>query len=323
MGKSFKVFVTRKIPAVGLRILEEAGYQVTVYSGDEPISHQALKEAVQEVDALICLLSDVIDQEILLNAPHLKVIANYAVGYNNIDIETATQKKIFVTNTPDVLTAATANLTWALILAVSRRVVEADRFVRAGRFEGWEPELFLGTEVSGKTLGIVGAGRIGQAVGRRAVGFDMNITYTAHNRKETFEQQTAAKFLDLDTLLKQSDYVTLHCPLTSETHHLLNEDRIFSIKKGAFLINTARGAVVDEEALAKALRQGHLAGAGLDVYEHEPEVHPDLLILPNVVVLPHIGSATHETRNKMAQMVAENVVSVLEKGRALNPVNVF
>ncbi len=323
MQKNFTVAVTRKIPDVGLQILKDKGYQVKVYREQGTISREELKEAVAQSDALICLLADRIDKEILSFAKTLKVIANYAVGYNNIDVEEATRRGIFVTNTPDILTPATADLTWALILAVSKRIVEADRFLRSGKFKGWEPELMLGTDVTGKTLGIVGAGRIGQAVGQRAVGFEMNILYTANTPKPDFEKRTGAQFVSLDSLLAEADFVSLHCPLTPQTHHLLDEKRLFSMKKGAILINTARGPVVDEAALVKALKSGHLWGAGLDVFEHEPQVHPELLKLNNVVLLPHIGSATVETRNEMARMVANNVVAVLETGKPLNPVNLI
>jgi len=323
MEKNFEVLITRKIPEIGIDLLKAAGYKVTVNENDQPLPRVELLESIEKFDALVCMLSDKIDKEVLDRAKRLKVIANYAVGYNNIDIEEATRRKIFVTNTPDVLTAATADLAWALLLAVSRRVVEADHFLRQGKFKGWAPELLLGTEVSGKTLGIVGAGRIGQAVGHRALGFDMKILYYSRQPKPEFEQATGAHFLALDELLATADFVSLHCPLTPETHHLLNEERIFAMKKGAILINTARGPVVDEKALVKALKKRHLAGAGLDVFENEPEVHPELLSLNNVVVLPHIGSATVETRSEMARMVAKNVISALEKGVPVNPVNSF
>ncbi|MHB2154972.1 2-hydroxyacid dehydrogenase [Calditrichota bacterium GD2] len=323
MNNRFKVFITKKIPRAGIELLEQKGYQVTVHPEDIPISRAELEKAVAEYDALICLLSDTIDKEILSKARKLKVIANYAVGYNNIDVQEAAKRKIFVTNTPDVLTAATADLTWALILAVSRRVVEADRFLRKGQFKGWQPELLLGMEIKGKTLGIVGAGRIGQAVARRAIGFEMNIVYHSTQSKPAFEEETNARYLSLDELVEVADIVSLHCPLTPQTVHLLNKERIFAMKKGAILINTARGPVVDEEALVAALKKGHLFGAGLDVFEHEPEVHPELLKLNNVVLLPHIGSATVETRDEMARMAARNVISVLEKNEAVNPVNFF
>ncbi len=321
MSKPFRVFATQKIPEPGFELLRQQGYQLEIYSGESPLDKQELIKHVKTADALITLLSDRIDRTIMEAAPNLKVIANYAVGYNNIDIAAASELGIVVTNTPDVLTPATADLTWALLLAVSKRVVEGDAFVRSGKFKGWKPELLLGHDVTGKTIGIIGAGRIGQAVGRRATGFEMKVLYTARSAKPEFEKQTGAQKVDLEELLKASDFVSLHCPLTPETHHLLSEEKLRMMKPGAILINTARGAVVDEQALVKVLKEGHLAGAGLDVYENEPEVHPELLKLSNVVLLPHVGSATTETRNEMARMVARNIIGVLEEGRPVNPVN--
>lgn len=318
---AFKVLVTYKIPDAGLDLLRERGYVLDVNERGQYLEKTEIIQRISDCDALVCLLSDKIDREIIDAAPRLKVIANYAVGFNNIDVQYATQRGIFVTNTPDVLTPATADLTWALLMAVSKRVVEADRYVREGRFTGWQPELFLGADVTGKTLGIIGAGRIGQAVGRRAVGFEMKILYHARSPKPDFEAQTGAQKVALEVLLAQSDFVSLHCPLTDETYHLLDEARLQSMKRGAILINTARGPIVDEQALIKLLRQGHLAGAGLDVYEQEPFVPEELRALPNVVLLPHIGSATTETRSEMSRMVARNVISVLEQGKAVHPVN--
>ncbi len=315
-----KVLITGPIPEAGIELLRKKGYKLDLNNKDQALSHEEIAQRAKNVHAILPLLSDKIDRDILSRARELKVIANYAVGYNNIDIEFARSRGIMVTNTPDILTPATADLTWALILAVTKRVVEGDRFVRKGLFEGWKPQLLLGGDVSGKTLGIIGAGRIGQAVGRRAVGFNMPILYFSRSRKEQFEQETGARKVGLDQLLQDSDIISLHCPITEETHHLLNTDNIFTIKKGAYLINTARGAVIDEQALVQALQQKHLAGAGLDVYEFEPKVNPALLSMNQVVLLPHLGSGTVETRNEMARMAARNVISVLETGRALNPV---
>ncbi len=318
---SFCVLITRKIPDAGIKLLREKGYRLIINDRDRPLSRDELKTMIRDCDGVITLLSDTMDKEIIDAAPNLKVIANYAVGYNNIDINYATRRSIRVTNTPDVLTPATADLAWALLMAVSKRIVEADAYVRAGKFKGWAPELFLGHEVTGKTLGIIGAGRIGQAVGRRAKGFEMTLLYHSRSPKPNFEAETGARRVSLDELLASSDFVSLHCPLTEETHHLLNEQRLKSMKKGSILINTARGPVVDETALVQALKHGPLAGAGLDVYEHEPQVHPELLKMKNVVLLPHIGSATTETRNEMARMVARNIIAVLEQGKPVNPVN--
>ncbi len=318
---AYRILITRKIPDAGIRLLQEKGYELEINLRDHPLDRETLKEKIRHCHGIIALLSDSIDKEIIDVAPQLKIIANYAVGYNNIDVAYATKRGIWVSNTPDVLTAATADLAWALLMAVSKRIVEADAYVRAGKFKGWAPELFLGHDVSGKTLGIIGAGRIGQAVGRRARGFEMTILYHSGSRKPEFERQNGAQYVSLDELLARSDFVSLHCPLTKKTRHLLNAPRLKSMKTGSILINTARGAVVDEAALVRALKQGPLAGAGLDVYEHEPQIHQELLTLKNVVLLPHIGSATVETRNEMARMAARNVISVLESGKAINPVN--
>ncbi len=317
----FCILITRKIPDAGIKLLQEKGYKLKINLQDRPLTKQELQEKIRDCDGVISLLSDTIDKEIIDAAPRLKVIANYAVGYNNIDVQYASARNIWVTNTPDVLTPATADLAWALLMAVSKRIVEADAFVRAGKFKGWAPELLLGHDVTGKTLGIIGAGRIGQAVGRRARGFDMQLLYHSRHPKPKFEAETGAHHAALDELLRMSDFVSLHCPLTQETYHLLNAQRLNSMKPGSILINTARGAVVDEAALVQALKEGPLAGAGLDVYEHEPQIHPELLKMSNVVLLPHIGSATTETRNEMARMVARNVIGVLEQGQAVNPVN--
>ena len=320
---SFCVLITRKIPDAGIKLLREKGYKLIINDQDRPLTRDELKSMIRDCDGIISLLSDTINKEIMDAAPNLKVIANYAVGYNNIDIDYATHRGIRVTNTPDVLTPATADLAWALLMAVSKRIVEADAFVRARKFKGWAPELFLGYDVTGQTLGIIGAGRIGQAVGRRAKGFEMTLLYYSKSQKPDFETETGARWVPLDELLASSDFVSLHCPLTEETYHLLDEQRLKSMKKGSILINTARGPVVDEKALVQVLKHGPLAGAGLDVYEHEPQVHPELLKMKNVVLLPHIGSATTETRNEMARMVARNIIAVLEQGKPVNPVNMI
>ncbi len=319
MGKH-KVLITARIPDTGIQMLQEKGYEVEVLDEEAENITALIGEKIQFADAVLPLLSHKIDKDLIARAPNLKVIANYAVGYNNIDVEYARSRGIVVTNTPDILTPATADLTWALILAVSKRIVEGDALVRSGQFKGWRPKLLLGEDVSGKTLGIIGAGRIGQAVGRRAVGFGMRILYFSPNPKPEFERETKAELVALETLLAESDFISLHCPLTEQTHHLLHAGNMSQIKRGAYLINTSRGAVVEEKALVDMLRIGHLAGAGLDVYEFEPLVSKELLEMKNVVLLPHIGSATVETRNEMARMAARNIISVLEKGKALHPV---
>jgi glyoxylate reductase len=317
---TFNVFITRKIAESATQLLQARGYTVDMPAEDNELSHKQLKTRVAGVDALIPLLSDTIDREIMDNAPKLKIIANYAVGFNNIDVAYARSKKIMVTNTPEVLTDATADLTWTLLLGVTRRIVEGDRFCREGRFSGWGPLLLLGGDVAGKTLGIIGAGRIGQAVGYRARGFRMNMLYSDPQARLQFEKECAAKRVSTEELLTRSDFISLHCPLNEQTRHLINAQNIFSIKKGAYLINTARGPLIEEQALVKALQQDHLGGAGLDVYEFEPRISDALLGLSNVVLLPHIGSATLKTRSDMARIAAQNVINFLEKGQALTPV---
>ena len=318
----FKVFVTRKILEEGLNMLKER-YDVEVSDYDGVIPREMLLEKVKGVDALVSLLTDNIDAEVMDAAgPNLKIIANYAVGYNNIDVEEATKRGIMVTNTPGVLTETTADFAWTLLMAIARRVVEADRFVREGKFRGWEPMLLIGTDVHGATLGIVGFGRIGQAMARRALGFNMRVLYYNNARvDEQIEKELKATFVDLPTLLKESDFVTLHVPLTKETHHLIGEKELKMMKKDAYLINTARGPVVDEKALVKALKEGWIKGAALDVFENEPEVEPELLKLDNVVLAPHIASASYATRSKMSVMVAENVIKALSGEVPPNLVN--
>ncbi len=305
------VFLTRRIPEDGLRILRDAGLDVNIFEEDRQPTKEEIIEGVRDANALISLLSDAIDREVMDSAPKLKVIGNYAVGYNNIDVDYAKKRGIVVVNTPGVLTETTADLAFALILAAARRVVEGDRFMRDGRFRGWEPMLLLGKEVYGATLGIVGAGRIGQAVARRAKGFNMRILYYSRTRKPDFEKEIGAEYRDLDDLLRESDIITLHVPLTPETRHLIGEREFAMMKDGAILVNTARGEVVDEDAMIRALKSGKLFSAGLDVFYGEPQVNPELFKLKNVVLTPHIGSATEKTRRRMAEMVCRDVVRVL------------
>jgi len=307
-----KVFVTYKIPEVGLKLLCER-YEVEVNLEDRFLSSEEITRRANDADALVTLLADRIDRHVIETLQRVKIIANYAVGFDNIDIEAAKEKGIVVTNTPGVLTDATADLAIALLLAVTRRIVEADEFVREGKFTSWKPELFLGPSLQGKQLGIVGLGRIGTAVAIRAKAFGMRVVYYKKRRlSEEEENRLGVSYMDLDELLSSSDFISLHVPFTSETHHLIDEKRINMMKPTAVLINTARGAVVDEKALMEALIDRRIWGAGLDVYEFEPRVPEKLKALDNVVLLPHIGSATVETREKMAIMVAENVIAVLE-----------
>ena len=311
---SFYIYVTRKIPEAGLRLLQEQ-FNVEVYGGKSPVPRKTLEEAVAGADGLVCLLSDVIDAPLLDKAARLKIVANYAVGYNNIDIEAARQRGVMVTYTPGVLTNATAELAFALIITLTRRIRQADRFTRQGRFVGWDPLLFLGDELAEKTLGIIGMGRIGADLAAKCRAFGMSVIY--HNRgrvDEATEAALAARWTALEELLSEADIISIHAPLNASTRHLLNAKSMEKIKPGAFLINTARGEIVEEAALVEALQTGRLKGAGLDVYEKEPAVTPELMALDNVVLLPHIGSATAETRDNMAVMVAENVIAALSNG---------
>jgi lactate dehydrogenase-like 2-hydroxyacid dehydrogenase len=309
---SWKVFVSRRIPEPGIRYLEDAGLEVEVYAKNQAIPRNELLEMIPLYDALLSVLTEQVDEELLEKAGRLKIVANYAVGYNNIDITACTQRGIAITNTPDVLTSATADLAFTLILAMAKRIVEGDNLTRRGLFKGWGPLLLLGADVSGKILGIIGAGRIGSAVARRATGFDMKILYHDTKQNRELEKKCDAKFVSLDELLDISDFISLHVPLNENTRHLINMNRLRQMKTGAYLINTSRGPVVDENALVTALREKIIAGAGLDVFEEEPLLAPGLTELPNTVLLPHIASATVETRTKMALMAAENIVNMAQ-----------
>ncbi|MCK5032432.1 MAG: D-glycerate dehydrogenase, partial [Calditrichia bacterium] len=305
----------------GIDLLIENGFDVDVYTEDKPIPIKVLLEKVENIDALLPLLTDSISAEIIEKGNKLKIIANYAAGFNNIDLEAATVREIVVTNTPGVLTEATADLTWALIMAVSKRIVEGDEFTRAGKFTGWGPLLFLGGEITGKTLGIVGAGRIGTAVAQRAFGFNMNILYTDGNKNDIIENKLKGKKVELDELLKNSNFISLHVPLTERTFHLIDKEEFQKMKNTAYMINTSRGPVINESALVNALQNNQIAGAGLDVYENEPELKEDLIRLKNTVLLPHIGSATLEARTKMAIMAATNIISYFEGKKPPNIIN--
>jgi glyoxylate reductase len=298
-----KIFVTYPLADSVIQKLK-AHCDVSINSERRLLSPVELRQHCQGKDGVLCLLTDIFDKATIEACPSLKIISNNAVGINNIDLDAAKLRKIAVCNTPGVLTEATANLTLALILAVTRRVVEADAFVRAGHFTGWSPDLFLGIDLQGKTLGIVGLGRIGMAVAQRAAAFNMSIVYAANHDKALPDYQ----YLSLERLMECADIVSLHLPYNPSNHHLINAEQLSKMKKTAFLINTARGPIVEEAALAKALTAGQIAGAGLDVYEEEPAIHPDLLKLSQVVLLPHIGSATVETRSQMAVMAANNII---------------
>ena len=319
------VFVTRPIPDNGVRLLVDAlgEANVVVSPNDCPISREDLLAGVAGKDAVLPILTDTMDAEVMDAAgPGLKVIANYAVGYNNIDVDAATQRGIAVTNTPGVLTETTADLAWSLLMAAGRRIGEAERYVRADRWKSWGPQLMLGADIHGKTLGIYGMGRIGQAMARRAQGFGMRVIYTDANPLDPqSEEALQATRVDMGVLLTQSDFLTIHCPLLPETTHAFGADEFWAMKPTACLVNTSRGPVVDEEALAAALRAGEIFAVGLDVYEEEPMIHPDLLACENAVLVPHIGSATVETRGKMAKMAAANIVAVLRGETPPNCVN--
>ena len=306
-----KVFITRRIPEDGIALLRKENIEIEIFPYERPPTKEEIIQGIRDADALISLLTDKIDREVIDSASNLKVIGNYAVGYNNIDVKYAKKKGIMVVNTPGVLTDATADLTLALLLSAARRVVEGGNFMRHGKFNGWAPMLLLGKDVWGATIGIIGAGRIGQAVARRARGFNMKILYYSRRKKINFEEETGAEFVPLETLLRAADFVTIHTPLTKETYHLLGEREFKMMKDGAILINTSRGEVIDESALLNALKSGKLFAAGLDVFHNEPDVNPELFKLPNVVLTPHIGSATERTRRKMAIMVCSDVLRVL------------
>jgi glyoxylate reductase len=306
-----KVLVTIRMPQEVLALIGRE-HQVEGYDADPPLDRPRLLEMIGDKEGLLCSITDRIDQELLAHAPALKVIANYGVGFEHIDLAGATARGLAVTNTPGVLTEATADLALALILATARRLVEGDRRIREGKFQYWAPFLFLGQEVSGKTLGIIGLGRIGRAVAKRAAGFGLKIIYHSRTRLEpAAEQELQVSYASLETLLREADFVTLHVPLTPQTRHLIGRRELELMKPSAYLINTSRGPVVDEAELVAALRQGQMRGAGLDVYEREPELSPWLADLENVVLLPHVGSATVETRTRMAVMAVENLLAGL------------
>jgi glyoxylate reductase len=316
-----KVFITRRLPTQLQRLEEVAN--VEVWPERQPPPYEVLLEKAKEVDGLVCLLTDQIDQQLIQVGNTLKVISQMAVGFDNIDIPTATAQRIPVGNTPGVLTDATADLTWALLMAAARRVVEADRFVRSHLWQTWEPDLLLGPDIAGATLGIVGLGRIGQAVARRAKGFGMRIIYTSRYRcNSELEQNLGVEFADFASLLQISDFVTIHTPLSSDTYHLFGETQFALMKQSAILINTARGAIVNPDALYQALRTGEIAGAAIDVTEPEPIPTDSLLLtLDNLIITPHIGSASLQTREKMANMAIDNLIAGLKGERLPHCVN--
>lgn len=316
-----KVLVTREIPEAGLRLLEHDSFEVTVLD-EAPPGREKLLDAVRGTDAILVTATEKIDGGVMDAAGEgLKVVANMAVGYDNIDVEAANKRGVVVTNTPGVLDETTADVAFMLLLAAARRLGEGERLLRAGRWKWWGPKQLRGQDVWGKTLGILGMGRIGRAVARRGKGFGMEILYHNRSRDEDAEEELGARYLGLEDLLREADFVSIHTPLTPETRHLIGAEQLGMMKPSCVLVNTSRGPVIDEGALAGALEEKRIFAAGLDVYEEEPKVHPKLLDLENVVLAPHIGSASIETRDRMAVLAAENVAAVLRGEEPKTPVS--
>jgi glyoxylate reductase len=315
------IFISNVLPAEALAIIPRE-IDVEFNDSDQPLARSELIRRLKNKDALICHIISAIDDEVFAAAPGLKVVSNVAVGFNNIDVAAARKRGIVVTNTPDVLTETTADFAWALLMAAARRVVEADRFARSGQWTRWQWDLLWGNDVFGKTLGILGFGRIGRAVARRALGFGMRVLYHDTARADAAaERDLKATYTEPEALLRESDFVSLHTLLIPETRHLINERTLRLMKKTAILVNAARGPIVDEAALVKALGEGWIAGAGLDVFEEEPKIHPGLLSLKNVVLAPHIASASLDTRLAMATLAVRNCLAVLDGKPAITPVS--
>lgn len=309
--KKASVYVTRMIPEENIAELRKH-FEVEVNPDDRALSKAELKEKIKGRDAIITLLTDAVDGEVLDAAgPQLKIVANYAVGFNNLDLNAGTERGVIMTNTPGVLDEATATHTFTLLLATARRIAEADKFVRDGKWKGWAPMFFIGLDVDRKTLGVAGLGRIGQNVARKGRAFDMKIIYNDVQPNVEFEQETGATFVDKETLMRESDFLTLHLPLLADTKHYIGEKELKLMKKTAVLINASRGPIVDEVALAKALQEKEIWGAGLDVFENEPEIAPGMVEMDNIIIVPHIASATMETRLKMGDIAVGNIIKVL------------
>jgi glyoxylate reductase len=315
-----EVYFTREIPVIAETLLKKKHIKVVVYRKNNPIPKNILIKNIRNTDGLISLLSDKIDRTVIDAMPKCRIIANYAVGYNNIDTDYAKSKGIIITNTPNVLTESTAEITIALTLACSRRLPEGLEIIRNHKFKGWAPKLLLGIELNGKYFGIIGAGRIGTAAAIRAKSFGTKILYCSNHKNEFLESVTGAQKVSLSRLLAKSDIISLHLPLTPKSFHLLNKENLNLLKPTAILINTARGEIVDEKELIKILKSNKIFAAGFDVYENEPYINSTLLKLKNVVLLPHVGSGTFEARNKMAELVAQNVISVLSGRKPITPV---
>ena len=317
-----KVLITRQIPGDYLDKFENSGFEVDIWKEDRPMPREVFLEKVVGVDALLCLLTEKVDREVFDRAgANLKIVSNYAVGFDNIDIDEAKKRGIVVTNTPcKEVNEAVAEHTWALILALSRRIVESDEAIRRGGYHGWDPDVFLGRSLVGKTLGIIGLGNIGSMVARRAAGYDMKVIYNKRTRDLDLEKELGIVFVSLDELLANSDFVSLHVPLTEETRGMIDKVAFGKMKRGSFLINTARGPVVREQDLAEALRTGILAGAALDVFENEPNINPELLAMENVILTPHIASSTVEARLKMTELAVSSIIDFFAGGEVLNRV---
>jgi glyoxylate reductase len=315
-----RILISNVLPDAA-RAMIPADYRVEYNDTDTPLPKAELIRRLRDKDALICHIISTVDDEVLAGAPGLKAVCNVAVGFNNIDVAACRKRGVVVTNTPDVLTETTADFAWALLMAAARRVVEADRFARSGQWTRWQWDLLWGNDVFGKTLGVIGFGRIGRAVARRALGFNMRVLYHDTVRAdETVERELRATYVERDALLRESDFVSLHTLFIPETKHLLNERTLRLMKKTAILVNAARGPIVDEAALVRALQEGWIAGAGLDVFEDEPKIHPGLVSLTNVTLAPHIASASHDTRLAMATLAVRNCLAVLEGKPAITPV---
>lgn len=318
-----KVFVSRKIPGTALERLHQSDHEISISEFDRPLNAEEFLERARGADAVLSMLSDKIDGEVIdALGPQVRIFSNYAVGFDNFKVDDATERGVVITNTPsDEVNESVAEHTWALLLAVSRRVVEADEATRRGAYHGWEPAIFLGKNMVGKTLGIIGLGRIGSMTARRAKGFGMNVLYNKRSRDEDIEREIGIEFADMDTLLAQSDVISLHVPLTDETRHMINSETISKMKDGVYLVNTARGPVVREQDLADALRNGKVAGAAIDVFDNEPYVNPELIAMENVILTPHIASATWEARNKMGEQAVDAILKVLNGEKPENLVN--
>lgn len=318
-----KIFVSRKIPGEALNKLLDSGHEVHVSDFDRPLTSEEFLEGAKGCDAVLSLLSDKIDGEVIdAIGPQLKVISNYAVGFDNIKVPELTDKGVVVTNTPsDEVNESVAEHAWALMLALARRIVEADESTRRGAYKGWEPGIFLGVNMIGKTLGIVGMGRIGEMTARRAKGFSMRVLYNKRTPDPKAEAELGVEFADLDRLYAESDFISLHVPLTDETRHMINRETLNKMKQGVIIVNTARGPVIDEGDLVDAIRSGKVGGAGLDVFDNEPNINPELVAMENVILTPHIASATWEARNKMGEQAVNGILDTLSGAKPQNIVN--